>query len=284
MAAVPFVAGELGAVGAASGAGAASDPLFYLGPQLYQDAKWAARRIGKAWKHRSQTPKGRKRMRYSRPRTTQKFGEPVGSGSTQRAIVASNIGVSSSTRFLLSGDLLNIPKATNHEIDQRARDIINVKGIKLNVEVRNNLTEALYFNYAVIVPKYDQSASSVSVVDFFRSNEDARGTNFSNNLSGIEFSTLPINNDKYHILHHTRIMLGPSATSGGYSDATPNYFQLAKFLPVNRQIRFESGQPVNGRIQYCYWCDKFGGLPAASATAAAILFSQHNVAYFKNEV
>lgn len=257
-------------------------PMFtQMGPELYKDTKWAARKIGrgisKAWR--------KKRSKRATKKRKTNFGEAIGTSEHQRSLTVSAVNVPNSTRTLVSGDLVNIVRATNHEIDERHRDIINVKGIKLCFNILNLATKPLYFNVAVVVPKFSQAASTVSGGDFFRNNQDGRGTDFTNALQALEFHCLPINADKFHVLMHQRFLLGPSASSSGYSTGENlNYANISKWLPINRQIRYENNVPVNGRIQYVYWADLMDGAPSDLPVSLTYDVSQHHVVYYKSAI
>jgi len=251
-------------------------------PELVQDARWAAKKIGrglsKAWKAHK-----RSKSRKKRKTSNKTFGEPMGYGETQRAITRNASIVPYSTRTLNSYDLVDIDPMVNHEVNRRHRDIIDLKGIKLAMYMKNTISEPLYFNVAVVVPKFNQSSTTVANSDFFRASTDQRGTSFSTNLSPLEFHSLPINSDLFHILLHRRFIVGGDDTAAGFTDSTkPNYLSFTKYLTVNRQIRFEDNNPVNGRIQLCYWADKIDSAPTFLPTTNAYQVSEHHICYYNN--
>lgn len=279
MSLVPYAAGELAPMLMQYGPTPAEMAMQMAGP-LYKDTKWAARKIArfaqKSFRRRNPAKKKR------RIDGATKVGDPIGRHETNRALTKSTSVAGRATRNLYSADLVDIVRATDHEIDERSRDIINLKGVKLCLELKNNLDKPLYFNFAVVVPKYDQSNNFVPTNDFFRNNQNGRGTDFNTGLSSLEFHCMPINADKYIILYHKRCLLGPDGGATFNSAGPPNFMVLSKWVKVNRQIRFEDNDPVNGRIQYCYWADNMEGAPADPSVVNAFTISEHFVAYYRN--
>lgn len=281
MSLVPYAAGELAPMLLQYGPTPAEMAMQMAGP-LYRDTKWAGKKIARfAQKaYRRRTPAKKKR----RVDGSNKVGDPMGKSEANRALVRTSSVAGRATRTLYSGDLIDINRATDHEIDERHRDIINLKGVKVCLEIKNNLDSPLYFNFAVVVPKYDQSQNFVPTNDFFRNNQNGRGTDFSTGLSSLEFHCLPINADIYTILYHKRCLLGPDGGATFNSAGPPNFMVLSKWIGVNRQIRFENNDPVNGRIQYVFWADSMEKAPADPSVINAFTISEHHVAYYRNVV
>ena len=250
-----------------------------VGPELYKDGKWAANKIKRAWKKRRNSNKNkRKRLNNS----TWRFGDHPGTKHNQTAQTAFVSNAFRSSRTIYSGDLIDITKAVDHELNRRNYETVHIKGIKVTLSVVNRNTSPLYFNYAVIVPKFDQSTATVPTGDFFRSNANGRGLDFSNSLSSLEFHYQPINTDLYHVLTHKRMKLGPLEPTLYTDGSTTNYATFQKYIKVNRQIRYENNNPVNGRIIYVYWCDLLEADPSDTPTASAFTYNQYNVVYFSD--
>jgi len=256
---------------------AAEQTWASMGPEMYQDAKKIAAWASKQWKKKKS-----KRTNKKRKHT---FGSSPGSATTQRAITRTSARVPVASRTLTSYDLVDINRATNHEINRRSRDIVNLKGIKLSMNIVNGSDQPLYVNVAVIVPKYDQSQSTVRIRDFFRGNANGRGTDFDTNLSALELNTLPINRDQYHVLYHRRMTLGPAGTVGGYNtDANRSYATINKWIKVNRQIHYENNEPVNGRVQLAYWCDEFDRGTGDLVQPSRMFVGEHHIMYYQNVI
>lgn len=255
----------------------------------------AAMAIGKyAWRHRSQIARAAKRVRTSYRRrkkakfSTKNVGEPVGSSNCKRAeTLYEEFNVNRSTRILNTRTLLNIYKqdSFNDNLDKRVRDIINVRGIKICGEWKNNSSYPLYLNVAVISPK--DGVVNVSADDFFRSHSaDKRSVNFSTALSSNQLHCLPVNSDKYTVLRHKRFTLGPDPTplnNRPYSINKDNFLVMNWYLKLKRQIRFEGdlNVPESGQVYLVWWADKFG----TDATTAPAPDSYNNslraIVYFK---
>lgn len=212
--------------------------------------------------------KGRKRARGN-PAPRQKFkaakkrmenvGEDVGKGTAKRhdTIIDDTL----TTRELRSDPLLNIPfPSTVGALNQRLRDIVHFVGVKicmsvlLNTGVNTPQGQHVYMNVAVISAKEQNLSTpdSVPPENFFRGNGIERGTDFSTNLTALEFRCLPINSDKYTIHYHKRHTLAPFSSNEGRNQMTTEFY-----IPVNRQIRYDRGSenPDGANMFLVYWAD-----------------------------
>lgn len=191
-----------------------------------------------------------------------------------------------STRTLYSTALCNIPKGD--ERNQREKTVVNIRGFKLCLEVKNLTQEPMYVNIAVISPKAAADAAAIPGPEFFRAedNADRRGTNFVNGLSSSEFHCLPINTDLYTILKHQRLMLIP----GSETDPTTNsaegksYEAINMWIPLRRQLRYDApnSAPTDGQVFLVYWFTKFGEPGGVTPTTNAVKFTERVVTYFRD--
>lgn len=240
----------------------------------HREAAHAARVIQRAAKRAAKYAKAR-----ARPRSNNKVGETVSSNNSKRCVTVYEGPSNKSTRTQYYNDILDITRGT--QLDNRQRDIINVRGFKLCMEVKSLLAtfatgEHIMFNIALIS---NRNGTAPDAIDFFRnSSGDARSTDFSNGLTSTEFHCLPINTDKYAVLMHKRFMLGDSL-----NDANPSHLFIEEYIPINRQFRYNDGTTSipNNALHLIYWAD-ISMLPGGSTPSAdAYQVSNTGVVYFK---
>lgn len=178
---------------------------------------------------------------------------------------------------------------TNMDLNTRQKDVIYLAGFKLHCSVRNNLAVAegneIYFNVALLSNKPGNSA--VSELDLFSSFKGTtRAFNFTNeNYSAYERHTAPINSDNYVCHWHERFLIGPATTSSSFAgiasagSAINKTFELSKYVPIKRQIRFDSlsGTSSEPKFALIFWA----GIPGEVTSAPSPLVKTSNV--FKME-
>lgn len=220
-----------------------------------------------------------------RGQTRRRIGERVGSGGGKTNVRNNIANVAHSTRTLYDVDLLNLPQGTGRS--DRLRGAVNFRGCKICLSFVNTLSTTnraeLYCNVAVISPK-DQngSSSTISLADFFRDQSGTeRGQDFSIGLSSTEMHCLPINTDKYSLLHHKRFSLGGAQQTGGMKKNVCTFDFYAK---LNRQIRYQSDAstvPEGNNVYLVYWFSIQDEPGSTAATANAVNVSMHITQYFR---
>lgn len=265
---IPYAAAEAGA------------PMSAMVPVLYQDTKWAARKIGRglsrAYRKRKAGRKKRKLNRYP------KVGEPMKNVHMKREQTNSLMDEATDIRTLYFQEITDIATNASGE-DDRSRQLINCKGIQCTYHFYNKENQPKFLNVAIVSPKH--GASGVGIVDFFRANDGTRGTNFSTALTALELHYLPINTDKYHVMKHYRHQLGAESDSGGFynSDAgKSNYLSKKIWLPVNRQLRYEStlATSCSTPIYVVWWCDRMRSPAGNPVTANLVSASMMHTMFF----
>lgn len=199
--------------------------------------------------------RGRTRSRYRSRSTARKqparvrIGHPVGTSTSkyrQTAQRAIDIGDPLNDRTLYAFDLTGIPQG--EEPTQRERDLINLRGFKVCMEVVNTSDAPLYFNFAIISPKTDVN---LNPIEFFRSYSDNRGTDFeSPNISSLDYHCRPINTDVFNILHHKRYVLTTKSNlEKGEVFAGNASIRVMRYFPVRRQVRYR--RQLEGDGDFC---------------------------------
>lgn len=235
--------------------------------------KWAARKIGGAFR------------RYKRYKSTRKHvGEPVSKDTCKKCDNHSVNVASLNGRFLVNYALLNLPETTINAIDSRQRDIVNCRGVKIMLEVRNNNDDPIYLNCAVIGPKQQ---GVVDDTNFFRDYSASRTVDFGHaSLAGMDYQRLPINTDKYSVLWRKRYRMrghdlenepGNILNSGGV-----NYLNIQKYIKLNKQVRYDgSNVACLTPVFFVMWATEMFTTAPTPNTVGLVAYSIRTTIYFK---
>lgn len=232
----------------------------------------AAARVRRAWRGT------RKRKAHMFKRT--RIGEPVGAGTAKRhGKYLQWSPHDTRTQYFIDPIAIVRDTTTTMGIDQRKRDMINLRGFKMEWLIRNNQQKPLYVNIAVVAAK---KRGTIGVDGFFRWTGNDRDINFSTALSSQQMSGLPINADEYTILLHKRFLMAPASASTNFNSTYPNFVRYRRYIKVNRQIRYEDNTDnTEQKINILYWCDVADALAASSAIPTAMTAACNVITYFK---
>lgn len=214
-----------------------------------------------AWKARP-----RKKTKYEKKADFQsRLGEPVGTATAKRNGFSVAKVTTQQQQQLASVPLISLIKSSTDALDGRSRDIVNFRGVKICFYAKNKKQsgEPIYLNWAIISPK-DSSAASLVADDFFRGDGASRAINFSNTLSWMDTRCMPINTDKYNVLHHRRLVLDgvwnvddtvPGTANDTINLGTKGTVFFEKYIPINRQLRFDAtaATPTTPNVFMVYW-------------------------------
>lgn len=210
--------------------------------------KFAARTISRAWRGYKKSRRGKRKQS---PRTM--IGEKVGTTVCRHCITASTME-NAAWRTLYSRDVSDISEGLGE--NQRNRDIANVRGFKICMELRNIHTDPIYVNIAVLSPK---AGADISPTLFFRGHGDGRGVNFDDNtLKSVDFHCRPINVDRFTLLSHTRLKLGSNTNlNSSWNDGTKSsYRNFNKYVALKRQLRYNAlSTAAQNPVFLVWWCD-----------------------------
>lgn len=264
---IPYLATE---------AGPTTAQMLYTG---YKDAKWAARKIQRAYRKRRSTKK-----RKLNTGGSTRVGEPMRQFHNKREQTATVMDQAIASRTLYQWDITELAAGTNRE-DQRERHLINCKGIQVAIHVFNTESQPKFFNIAIISPKH---SNDLTIIDFFRGTDGARGDDFDTGLSALQMHYLPINTDKYTILKHQRLQLGAVADSAQYNSDTGsvNWKSVKMWIPVNRQLRYDNtlGTSCTTPIYLVYWGDRMRTPAGQAITANSFSVSHMNTMFYTDVV
>lgn len=160
-------------------------------------------------------------------------------------------------------------------------EVVNVAGIKLCFNLHNISGEAdtnVYVNIAILRPRNTQS---ITGVEFFRGIGNIRGTDFTDTLNGLQLHCLPINEDKFEIFMHKRLMLGKD-----YGDTNHPPFQtIEDYLPLKRQLRFDNQSNFAQCTTPIYFCIWHSGVLSQSTDPqgnSLITLNYNHIVYWRN--
>lgn len=241
---------------------------------------WAARRIQRKWRSR--------KSNFSRGRVQ----NPIGTSSSKRTVITDGNGLSVAlnTRTLYSINLLGgiITGVANNE-DRRDTALVNVNGFKFCFYVRNLTSEPLVWHFAIISPKgcsqnVDETTDTVLGTDFFRANQGSvRGTDFNNQLSGLESMCKGINTDKWIILKHKRYRFAPNQFQADSSNTNrDNYKIIESYWKFKRQVRYEDDNVVGGGVYLVGWADTINAPAGAPLINNGYELNQRVIKYFRD--
>lgn len=215
------------------------------------------------------------------------IGNRVGvsnSKTVQTVNVNNELGVG--TRKIEQVPLIKIARGT--QINQRLRDLINLRGIKLEFSVINMKDIPLVVNWAIVHPKSSITATNnttqeFATNEFFRGYGSTRTEQPNNSLSGLQWTNASINTDQFAVLKRGRILLNPGrlqpeqpadATLVYWPEKGSNYRFKKLYQKIGRQITFDpaiSNDIPTEQVNFVYWIDNpfstTGQLPVAGAVA-----------------
>jgi len=239
--------------------------------------------------------RGRYRRRYKRslPKRA-RIGMPVGYATTKRNLVVQEADLNRNTRTLYSFDLTQINRTTTNAINLRQRDMINLRGFKMDWGIRSGslLAQPLYVHFAILSHTSNTSVPTTAAAgciddqNFFRGSGPARAIDFSTSLDGLQVNKLAINQDIYSILKRWRVRIEPTVNPTGIMNTTRTTHLTGKrYVKLNRQVRYDdpsTGQvPTAGRTFLVYWADGVAGVTSGTtAFSNAYAVDLHIVAYF----
>jgi len=228
---------------------------------------------------------GKSRMAMKRRVKARMFRPPktsMGASAKSVVIESDSSPVTRMTKTLYDEPLAAIPHSTSNNINTRQRNMLNLRGFKVCMEVQNDLDTPIYFNWAVVCPK---QSGSIDATKWFRGTSSNRVVGFnSGTLNGLEYNCRPLNSDAMHILCHKRYKIIPGlASSTTESNSGNSHITIQKYIKYNRVVKFTDNadnEPENGNPVLVFWCSEFLSGNSATATTA-ISVSRQFTTYFR---
>lgn len=237
----------------------------------------------------------RGRYRFPRRRRYRKFnlgkrsvGQPKNTSASKQYTTWNLTAVDASSRTLYNNEITDIPLTAGGSPIRYSREkpLVNINGLMLRVQVKNNLSVPTCFHLAVVQKKNGQEP----VIDrFFRdmgnpSYPSGRGRDFNNTLTGTEMCVGKINTDEYGILYHGRFHLGPDGSGAGYVSTNKNNFvAFKKYIKIGRQFRYDDDSTIRCAtpVYIVYWFDANSSPATSTPSANAFQISALGVVYFR---
>lgn len=237
----------------------------------------------------------RYRSKAQSPRLS--IGEPVGYGVCKTATTSSNDHFTTDTDVQFPSNTLNavnisdgIDKATTAQIDERERDIVNVRGYTLCLNIASRkMLEPLMFHWAIVAPKDSQNITGDA---FLRGYNEERTRDFKatdvTTLSGTDLARNPINTDAFTVFMHKKFLLHPIQAEGDTTNADYPFIKSSntgmktfqKYIRINRQMRF-NGAASTTPIYLCWWAASPFKKTSDPAGSTAYTMTYRVVAHFK---
>lgn len=206
-------------------------------------------------------------------------GERPGTSNAKRFESVNHDVAFKSTRTLYSHVLNDTPQGL--ALDERQRQIINLRGLKICMDVSNSNNRPTHFNWAIVSPKNQSDTNLTS--RFFRGNGTTRSIDFGVNLQSAEFSCNPINADKYVVLTHQRHLLGvPKNSNQDFADTRQSYLRVDRYIKIGRQFRFAGNGDNYDKLLLVYWFDGMLNAGGQLAIPQAVQMSLNCVSYFRD--
>lgn len=252
----------------------------------------AAGKVGKfIFTHRREFKdffKKKRKTKFSsaRKKALFKVGEDVGRGNAKSALQASFEQSRAFREIVTLSDLTKIKRRDDigggDDLDRRNRDLVNFLGVKICVIVRNATNTPMYFNMAVIAPKFENVTATYPIEkNFLRHSGQNRGIDYANTISPQFAHCAAINTDRFAVLTHKRVILGNASGVYASNGVRENWKDMQFYVPVRRQVRYSSGADNSAlqKILLVCWASDFNG---SGVGAINDYFTSVNVVtYFK---
>lgn len=178
--------------------------------------------------------------------------------SPKRYVLTSNLA-SRSANDQVFLDLTSI--AQGDDIDQRFRQRIFVRGVKINMYWRNLQVHPAIFHWAVVQPRGQLNLDATTInADFFSGNLASKAVDFDAVASWQHKDMYNINPTRWKVHAHGRRELGAldGTTTTYIQNDRDNYFILNKYVPVNDFVDYDgagSTTSQNGLLLVCWLVD-----------------------------
>lgn len=199
-------------------------------------------------------------------------------------LIANDLG--KATRTIHQFPLIKIAKGT--QIDQRLRQIVNMRGFKIELNMINVTQNLLICNWAVVHPKttgikVDEAGQTFPTQELFRGYNQSRSQNPTTTLAGVQWCNAKINTDQFAVLKRGRFILNPGRDAPVdpgtgeiiyFPEKGSNLRMKQLWVPLRRQCAWDTNisndYPVD-QVFFVYWLDApmspTGKLPQPDAVA-----------------
>jgi len=240
--------------------------------------RWAGKRLRKFSMGRR--PAKRQKRANKRLFSKSHIGEAIGSTTCKYDNVL-DVTETRVTRVLYKEELTKFVSGTAN--NQRLRNVIDFRGARICIEMKNVRPEPIRVNIAVVgIKGQTKNQAEPDEERWFRGSGDARYMAFSNSRTSIEFACNPINTDEYVVLKHKRFTLMPGETANDNPAVGRNFKEVKMYIPIKRQLRFDTNNtsPEEGKVWLVFWCDAWEA-NAGTLSNSAIEYRSKKIVYFR---
>lgn len=229
------------------------------------------------------------------------IGYPIGSRTTKvyqataNQLDPANGNSNIAKRTLYSYDLTNLPSTDNNTVNERQRNVINCRGFRIWMLIRNTIVDPVYFNIAIVAPREESldltigSGGLASLATEFFSDQatPSKKVAFATARSALAFRCLPISTEKLVVLRHKRYDIAgihPGATSvSKLGDNKPSVRVIKKFYKLRRQLRYLNSLGTNceNKVYLMYWFDEVKSYAGTTAGTPTLHLQQNCQLFFR---
>lgn len=272
--AAPYVTGAIGYKRART--------AYKVGSYAYKNRKAAvsaARLIGSAYK--------RYRNRKISPNSKELIGKTPGTSTAKRTIVEQVANADKSSKTLYSVHLTELTHGDGTNINTRERNIVNFRGFKICMAVRNILDKPIAFHMAVVSPKDCQTTADLTTCFFRNPGATNRGVDFSaanaTAFNWMDYDCMPINQDRFVIHTHKKWMIDGKESSVEHNNNGNNFMKYDCWIRLNRQVQYDATGdtvPYQGATYLVYWATCYDeGFTAP--LASTFRWTSRTISYFR---
>lgn len=194
-------------------------------------------------------------------------------------------------------DLTDIGEGTSRNLREHAH--ANISGVKYCLNIINaGITATQYVNIWIGCVKSGNPKEQfvggttfsgealTNIVDFFTSNGDESGTDFTNTgLDYLERHCRPINSAKYLTLRHHRFQIAGTTAGGDRKNKVDSEKLIMKYLPIKRQVSYSGAagdSEEDLKVYMVLWYEQIGtAAGGAPGTNTNIEGCGHFLTYFR---
>lgn len=195
-------------------------------------------------------------------------------------------------RTMYAYDLTGIASGSTNAINTRQRDVVEYRGFKICMTVRNLGDSPLTLNMAVISPRGTEGSLSdgdtgmTQVLNFFRGNSTEREKNFGDSVGvtdpNIVYFCHSINTDRWHVLSHKRYIIHPRTSGTSHNAEIKNYRSFNRYYKINRQVRFDGTTGLcTTPVYFVFWVDVHMATATLTNTASTLEIQREFTAWFR---
>jgi len=265
--------------------GAAVSPYGRAAMVAYSNRRGIAKAAKIMYASRKQFVQYARKRKASSIANKEGMGVQAGTGTLQKEMMLNGNTALFDGRTLYANELTLVAKAgATNDINTRQRQIIYVTGFSIKGFMISNFNNHNLLNIAVVSPR-NNNATTLQADGFFRDYNSSRDINFSTGLSGLRMHVLPISTDKFRVLAHKRLRVGPSldTNTGLFNDnGVSNMCEFDIWVPLKRNLQYNDDTDDNceSKVFWVMWYSSANAANGAGTEANTMEGALHAVTYY----